>query len=576
LTTDVGRILSVMHRVPLNGTLEFCRALQVAALCLKHRQNKNQKQRIVAFVGSPLDDTEADMVKLAKKLKKNNVAVDVVNFGEDSASNADKLEAFIAAVNSSESCHLLTVPPGPHHLADLIVTSPIVVGDGSEGAASSSGAAAVAVARAGGGAFAEFGGVDPNMDPELALALRLSMEEERARAAQGEPPLRRYASGGATALPRRRRSPPPPRDGDGCRRRRRFGCRAGALDADSVGGRRLRPVCRPPAPTRPTRRRLRRRPQAAAAGGDDDDDDLAAALAMSVAKPAAQAMAVDNAPAGGDDGDDDLAAALALSVAPRSAAADRRNACCCHIDEHCDAGRRRRRRRAGSCVGDVGVEGAGDIVVVGDFDGDCGDGASRNGSGSGERCCVSAVSFGDAAWRGSQRPANSSDPGAVQAATATEEVNANLNLFVHFKRCAILRSNARRASRSSANSRSSAATRCSSDIGLATIATVGAAGDLVWAAAASMARARARMSAALGVFGAAAVAAAAAAQGDDNVIVILIFDIFVETLGASTAPCSSSLNRDDAARFGGLIVDDALDLGGTLSHLLLCTHQMQL
>lgn len=35
----------------------------------------------------------------------------------------------------------------------------------------------------GGGAdaFAEYGGIDPNMDPELAMVLRVSMEEERAR-----------------------------------------------------------------------------------------------------------------------------------------------------------------------------------------------------------------------------------------------------------------------------------------------------------------------------------------------------------------------------------------------------------
>ena len=40
-----------------------------------------------------------------------------------------------------------------------------------------------AAAGGGGGAdaFAEYGGVDPNMDPELAMALRVSMEEERAR-----------------------------------------------------------------------------------------------------------------------------------------------------------------------------------------------------------------------------------------------------------------------------------------------------------------------------------------------------------------------------------------------------------
>lgn len=32
--------------------------------------------------------------------------------------------------------------------------------------------------------FAEYGGVDPNLDPELAMALRISLEEERARMAQ--------------------------------------------------------------------------------------------------------------------------------------------------------------------------------------------------------------------------------------------------------------------------------------------------------------------------------------------------------------------------------------------------------
>ena len=33
----------------------------------------------------------------------------------------------------------------------------------------------------GGVGFADFGGIDPSMDPEFARALRVSMEEERAR-----------------------------------------------------------------------------------------------------------------------------------------------------------------------------------------------------------------------------------------------------------------------------------------------------------------------------------------------------------------------------------------------------------
>ena len=69
---------------------------------LKHRQNKNQRQRIVVFVGSPIAEDEAALVKLGKKLKKNSVAVDIVNFGEEQLNTA-KLQAFIDAVNSNDN-----------------------------------------------------------------------------------------------------------------------------------------------------------------------------------------------------------------------------------------------------------------------------------------------------------------------------------------------------------------------------------------------------------------------------------------------------------------------------------------
>lgn len=72
-------------------------------LALKHRQNKNLRQRIIALVGSPLESsTSADLVKLGKRLKKNNVACDVVNFGEDT-DNEEKLREFVEAVNSQDN-----------------------------------------------------------------------------------------------------------------------------------------------------------------------------------------------------------------------------------------------------------------------------------------------------------------------------------------------------------------------------------------------------------------------------------------------------------------------------------------
>lgn len=38
--------------------------------------------RIVAFVGSPIEADEKEIIKVAKRLKKEKVNIDIVNFGE--------------------------------------------------------------------------------------------------------------------------------------------------------------------------------------------------------------------------------------------------------------------------------------------------------------------------------------------------------------------------------------------------------------------------------------------------------------------------------------------------------------
>jgi len=176
LTSDLGKILSSLHEVRIGGTFDFLASMQVAQLVLKHRQNKNQHQRVIVFVGSPLLTDSNQLVRLGKRLKKNNIAVDIVNFGEE-AENTEKLEAFISAVNSNDNSHLVTIPPGPHILSDILISSPIIAGD--EGGSGVGG---------GGGGSSDFGfgGVDPNLEPELALALKVSMEEERARQEEEE------------------------------------------------------------------------------------------------------------------------------------------------------------------------------------------------------------------------------------------------------------------------------------------------------------------------------------------------------------------------------------------------------
>ncbi|KAJ9631842.1 proteasome regulatory particle base subunit rpn10 [Taxawa tesnikishii (nom. ined.)] len=185
LTTNPGKILDGLHRTKIRGSSHFTTAINIASLALKHRQNKSQRQRIIMFTCSPLSDStesQSALVKLAKRMKKININIDVVAFGELSDEVINKLQAFNDAVKGGDGSHLEIVPPGPNLLSDSIVASPILAGEGG--------------GMGGGGDF-EFG-VDPSMDPELALALRMSMEEENAR--QERERKAKEAQEGKTAL----------------------------------------------------------------------------------------------------------------------------------------------------------------------------------------------------------------------------------------------------------------------------------------------------------------------------------------------------------------------------------------
>ncbi|KAG7535957.1 hypothetical protein FFLO_03555 [Filobasidium floriforme] len=199
LTQDLGKVLSALQTNHIGGSIDLPTALNVAQLALKHRENKNQRQRIVVFLGSPLVDpfgtgigsssdaagkgsSEEALVKLGKKLKKNNVAVDLVLFGDEGMENEAVLSKFIEATQNSENCNLVTIPPGPHLLSDLLATSPILAGEGGAGMAQGMDQDGDFGAAAGGagGAGGDFG-IDPNMDPELAMAIRMSLQEEEER-----------------------------------------------------------------------------------------------------------------------------------------------------------------------------------------------------------------------------------------------------------------------------------------------------------------------------------------------------------------------------------------------------------
>ena len=110
-------------------------------------------------------------------MKKNNVSVDFIAFGDLQPENTKKLEAFNERIKSAEGSHLEIIHPGPSLLSDHLVTTPILAADGVAPRGGEDGM--TGDAGAGGSGF-EFG-VDPSTDPELALALRMSMEDEKAR-----------------------------------------------------------------------------------------------------------------------------------------------------------------------------------------------------------------------------------------------------------------------------------------------------------------------------------------------------------------------------------------------------------
>lgn len=109
-------------------------------------------------------------MKLAKRMKKNNVSIDVIAFGDLDSDTTKKLEAFVENVKGGDGSNLAIIPPGPNLLSEELQVTAILGGEPG---------------GAGGGEGGEgeaFGFEDAaENDPELAFALRLSLEEEKNR-----------------------------------------------------------------------------------------------------------------------------------------------------------------------------------------------------------------------------------------------------------------------------------------------------------------------------------------------------------------------------------------------------------
>lgn len=109
---------------------------------------------MVCFIGSTITEDVETLKILAKKLKKNGVAVDIICFGDCSEEQVNKVQTFVATLQNEDNSHCVVIQPG-ENLTDKVIGSPII-----------------------GGQAGNAGGLNniEEEDPELAAAIRMSLE----------------------------------------------------------------------------------------------------------------------------------------------------------------------------------------------------------------------------------------------------------------------------------------------------------------------------------------------------------------------------------------------------------------
>eukprot|EP00808_Paulinella_micropora_P028885 g31485.t1 len=176
---STGEINKVMTKdVIIGGTSNIMTAVKTAQLVLKNRQNKNLKQRVVVFVGSPVEEDVKGFQELGDRLHKLGISVDVINFGSENESNNEKLQALVNRTNGEgenprDTSHFLYAPSGATEFIDRVMASAIG-GQSSHGGGGAMGAGDPSFGAAGAGSTEE---------DEIAMAMRMSMEEEFHRMA---------------------------------------------------------------------------------------------------------------------------------------------------------------------------------------------------------------------------------------------------------------------------------------------------------------------------------------------------------------------------------------------------------
>lgn len=155
-TNEPAQVFAQYSKIPINDYVGLARSIQIARLAMKHRVNKNQHERLVIFIASAITENPEDLYVLARNLRRDGTNVDIINIC--CPENMEVLKNFHEIVNVENESRLVNYAGGASRLNDLLKEGGIL-----------------------GGQVAADGGFAEEMDPEMEMVIRISLEEERKR-----------------------------------------------------------------------------------------------------------------------------------------------------------------------------------------------------------------------------------------------------------------------------------------------------------------------------------------------------------------------------------------------------------
>ncbi|KNH05497.1 hypothetical protein XU18_3468 [Perkinsela sp. CCAP 1560/4] len=155
LTDDQDRILSSLGKISSEGEMHIIEGLKIARLALMSKGTSRGQRKILILVCSPVQVSEEELASLEILLRKEGVGIDFVNIGNPE--NDQKMKSFIESINKRENCTYFSIGE-KDNMIDYLQKNYLQTNSTNTGS-----------------------NQNETMDPDMELALRLSLEEENAR-----------------------------------------------------------------------------------------------------------------------------------------------------------------------------------------------------------------------------------------------------------------------------------------------------------------------------------------------------------------------------------------------------------